>query len=283
MNKLVSILVLVIACICNINIVEAKRVDSQKHINQNAKIVAKAAKDTGVNPSFMAGLAGVESDFRHKAHATTSSASGLCQFTSRTWRKTVSTYGRKYGLGRNAKRTDARANALMCAEYVKENRRYLIENLKRPVTQGDIYMAHLISPQQTVRLERYRPNAIAAYVMPQFASANKNLFYDKKGKARTVRAFKQVVYGKISNNIAKYGPVVNRHVENMKKITTAKRNQQEHLRLVKNTCPIDQTLVNVVESKSVERHTTVLFPDGAPNRKRIGLHDQCIIDRRKVV
>ena len=264
MNKLVSILVLVIACICNINIVEAKRVDSQKHINQNAKIVAKAAKDTGVNPSFMAGLAGVESDFRHKAHATTSSASGLCQFTSRTWRKTVSTYGRKYGLGRNAKRTDARANALMCAEYVKENRRYLIENLKRPVTQGDIYMAHLISPQQTVRLERYRPNAIAAYVMPQFASANKNLFYDKKGKA-------------------KYGPVVNRHVENMKKITTAKRNQQERLRLVKNTCPIDQTLVNVVESKSVERHTTVLFPDGAPNRKRIGLHDQCIIDRRKVV
>ena len=279
MNKLVSILVLVIACLFHINAVEAKRVDSHKHFNQNVKIVANAAKDSGVSASFMAGLTGAESNFQHLAKADTSTAKGLCQFTSRTWQKTVSTYGKRYGLGRNAKRTDARANALMCAEYVKENRRYLIENLDRPVTQGDIYMAHLISPQQTVKLERYRPGAIAAYIMPQAASANKNLFYDKKGKARTIAGFKHVVYGKISNNIAKYAPVVNEHILAM----TAKRNQQEKLRLVKNTCPADQLTIGVVEGKGSERQSTVIFPDGTPSRKRIGLHDQCVIDRRKLV
>lgn len=133
---------------------------------------------TGVSPQTLNTFAGIESTWRAGIGAGTSSAAGLFQFIDSTWKSMLSKYGKKYGLDTNASKTDPRANALMGAEYLKENQRSLAGFLGHAPTDTDLYMAHFLGVGGAKQFLSASGDSIAAAVMPSAASANKSIFYN---------------------------------------------------------------------------------------------------------
>ncbi len=178
---------------------------------QNA--IANAATATGVDFKYLYHQAKVESGLNPNAQASTSSASGLYQFTNQTWLATVAQHGAEHGLGwaaaaisRGANghyyvadettrtqilalRQDADTSAAMAGEYASDNRDYLQARLGRAAGSVDLYMAHFLGPAGAARFLSAKdadPDQSAASVMPAAARANRWVFYNKDGSARSV-------------------------------------------------------------------------------------------------
>lgn len=140
--------------------------------------IVAASKMAGVDASLMATMASIESGFRSTVKAGTSSATGLYQFISGTWKAMLNKYGSKYGIDPNTPPSDPRANALMGAEFLKENAAALEKGLGRTPTDTDVYLAHFMGAGGAVNLLKGDPNAIAANISPKAAAANKSIFYE---------------------------------------------------------------------------------------------------------
>lgn len=172
-----------------------------------------AASATGSDFSYLLGTAMRESSLKPDAQARTSSAAGLFQFIEQTWLGVVKTHGSKHGLGNMAaaiqKGTDGRYRvadaedrhailalrknpqvaALMAGEFTNDTKQMLESNLGRSVCGGELYAAHFLGADAACKLIRMKeniPSASAAAAFPQAASANKSVFYNKDGSARSV-------------------------------------------------------------------------------------------------
>ncbi len=168
-----------------------------------SELIAEVSELTDVPAADLATIAALESSFKANAKAKRSSATGLFQFTDRTWRVTLKSYGKLYDLPYNAQRTDPRANALMGAEYLKENYRVLTRKMDRKPDLVDVYMAHLIAPRRVAALEDINPSADIALIYPRLAKSNPNLFFNK-GDVRTVKAFKDLITRKVTEKFMMY-------------------------------------------------------------------------------
>jgi Transglycosylase SLT domain len=171
--------------------------------------IQRASAATGVDFSFLLGTARRESSLNPSAHARTSSASGLFQFTDQTWLATLKTHGAKYGYARYAEliqqspegryfiqgadarkavmdlRLDPHAASLMAGELASDHAAYLRGRVGRDPTSGELYAAHVLGAQGSARLietVRSNPGAQAAALFPEAAAANKGLFY-RDGRA----------------------------------------------------------------------------------------------------
>ena len=189
--------------------------------------ILAAAKMVGVSPQLMATMANIESGFRTSVKAGTSSATGLYQFVSGTWRNMLKRYASKYGISPDASPTDPRANALMGAEFLKENAAHLRRQLGREPTDTELYTAHFMGAGGASKLLKAlaaNPNANAAQLFPKAASANQPIFYqngaprsiagvmselDRRVKARRI----DVATGASvpTNNVAPQAPEVGGH------------------------------------------------------------------------
>lgn len=168
-------------------------------------LIIKAAKMVGVDSGLMATMASIESGFRATVKAGTSSATGLYQFISSTWNDMIKRFGPKYGIAPGTPATDPRANALMGAEFLKENSEKLQRGLGRAPTDTDLYMAHFLGPAGAIKFLQADPNASAAQVMGNdVAAANRSIFFDG-GRARTVAEVYQVMNNKVRGHSEKYG------------------------------------------------------------------------------
>ena len=154
-----------------------------------------------------------ESSLKPSAKATTSSAAGLFQFIEQTWLGTLKSAGPKYGLqtvsnaiSRDAKgryfvadpakrsailalRFDPKLSALMAGEFTRANARILLARTGRPPSQGELYIGHFLGAAKAARLintARYAPETNASLAFPKAARANRAIFYDRSGKARSV-------------------------------------------------------------------------------------------------
>ncbi|HEY1753670.1 MAG TPA: transglycosylase SLT domain-containing protein [Caulobacteraceae bacterium] len=175
--------------------------------------IQRASAATGVDFSFLMGTAKRESGYNPSAHARTSSAAGLFQFTDQTWLATLKQHGAKYGYARYAGliqqggggryyvpgaearstvmdlRLDPHASALMAGELAADHAAYLRGRVGREPTAGELYVAHVLGPQGSARLidaVRTSPGANAAALFPQAAGANRAIFYHG-GRAATVQ------------------------------------------------------------------------------------------------
>lgn len=175
--------------------------------------IQSAAARTGVGFDFLMRTAMRESSLDPEAKASTSSATGLYQFIEQTWLGMVDRHGEEHGLGayadaitRNSEgryvvadravrqeilalRKDAEMSAVMAGELAQENRDILESKLGRPVTDGEVYAAHFLGPHGAVKLIRAaeaNPEGLAASEFASAARANRAIFYERSGEARTL-------------------------------------------------------------------------------------------------
>jgi hypothetical protein len=178
---------------------------------QNA--IASASASTGVNFNYLYHQARIESGFNPNARATTSSASGLYQFTTQTWLGVLKNHGAEHGLSWAANaitkgsdghyyvsddttrqeilalRQNPETSAAMAGEYASDNKDTLEAKLGREANSTDLYMAHFLGPAGATRFLKAKdanPDQSAASVMPAAARANRWVFYDKSGNPRSL-------------------------------------------------------------------------------------------------
>lgn len=178
------------------------------------KAIANASKKTGANLDYLFKTALRESSFNPKAKASTSSASGLFQFIEQTWLQTVKEAGPGHGLGNIAKhitqngagrfdvsspkmkqkildlRYDAETASVMAGAFTKKNASILQGATGRKPSDGELYMAHFLGAEgaaKLISLAQNAPNASAKDTFPAAAAANRPIFYNKNGTARSAQ------------------------------------------------------------------------------------------------
>ncbi|UVO32270.1 transglycosylase SLT domain-containing protein [Bradyrhizobium arachidis] len=190
-----------------------------------AGAIKQASGRTGVSFEYMLTTAKMESDFNPTAGASTSSAHGLYQFIDQTWLGTVKEAGGKLGYGSYADaitrtssgsytvadasmkrsimklRDDPQAASDMAAVLTQSNSFKLTGLLGRRPSDSEMYMAHFMGVGGAAKLianAEDNPRASGARLFPNAAAANRSIFYDKSGSARSVSE----VYSVLSSRYA---------------------------------------------------------------------------------
>jgi len=185
-----------------------------------AGTIRKAAQTTGASFEYLLATAKVESNLNPNLTMKSSSATGLFQFIEQTWLGVMKQAGKALGYGRHADaiqrtstgrylvkdptlrseimrlRKDPAANAVMAGVFTRKNEAALANRIGRAPNEGELYIAHFFGPGGAARLIRTadaNPQANASGMFPAAARANKSIFFDKQGNARSVAG----VYGEL--------------------------------------------------------------------------------------
>ena len=180
---------------------------------QIAGAIKQAADTVGASFEYLLSTAKMESDFNPKAGASTSSAHGLFQFIDQTWLGTVKEAGTQLGYGKYADtitksssgtysvsnptartaimklRDDPAASSAMAAVLAQSNSFKLTGKIGRRPTDAELYMAHFMGVGGAAKLisnAEDNPRASGARLFPNAAAANRSIFYDRTGHARSV-------------------------------------------------------------------------------------------------
>jgi hypothetical protein len=138
-----------------------------------------------VNPTLLNKIAYVESGNNPNARASTSSASGVYQFTNGTWRDVVNKYGAQTGIGYGDK-NNPRAQRIMAELMLKDNAQELKSFLGRDARPTEVYLTHFLGVGGAKKFLSSHPDQLAFKVLPEAAQANRTIFYNN-GRPRTVR------------------------------------------------------------------------------------------------
>src|SRR5437879_11577378 len=178
-----------------------------------AGAIKQAASTTGTSFEYLLATAKMESNFNPTAGASTSSARGLFQFIDQTWLGTVKEAGTQLGYGQYADaisktgsggysvsdpaarnailklRDDPAAASSMAGVLTQSNSFKLTGKLGRRPTDSELYMAHFMGVGGAAKLianAEDNPQASAARLFPNAAAANRSIFYERDGRARSV-------------------------------------------------------------------------------------------------
>ena len=177
--------------------------------------IARAAAATGVDFSYLLAQAKIESGFNPNAHAGTSSASGLYQFTKSTWAQTLAKHGDVLGLTgtstgaqMQALRNDPSAAAMMAAELAGDNQVSLTNSLGRPPQASELYLAHFLGADgagKFLAALQTDPTQSASALLPKAAASNRAIFFDASGAPRSVGAVMALIKGKMDSALQATG------------------------------------------------------------------------------
>ncbi len=200
---------------------------------QSTAAIARAARATGVDFSYLYNQARIESSLNPAAKARTSSATGLYQFINQTWLAVVDRHGAAHGLGWAANaisrgpdgryqvadpqlrqqimelRKNPDAAALMAAEFASDNRRYVESRIGRRAEPVDLYLAHFLGPAGAAKFlgaHAVRPDQSAASLFPQAAAANRGIFYAKDGTPRSLEDVRSRFAAKLEGDSGTIAP-----------------------------------------------------------------------------
>jgi Transglycosylase SLT domain len=173
--------------------------------------IRQGAERTGTSFDYLLATAQKESALDPTAQARSSSASGLFQFIEQTWLGLVKSDGGKLGLGRYANaittrgdgthvvsdpaarqailnlREDPKVASVLAGALTQRNRDVLAADLGREPSARDLYVAHFLGARgaaQLIGAAQQTPNRPAAADFPDAAAANRNIFFDRSGRAR---------------------------------------------------------------------------------------------------
>ncbi|WP_449256664.1 lytic transglycosylase domain-containing protein [Bosea sp. (in: a-proteobacteria)] len=188
--------------------------------NPVVSAIREGAERTGTGFDYLLKTAQRESALTPDAKAKSSSATGLFQFIEQTWLSMVKQEGPKQGLQGYADaisesggrlsvtdpamrekilqlRNDPQVSAVMAGALTQKNRDQLASSLGRQPQAGELYMAHVLGARgaaELIRTAATDPSRVAARDFPEAAAANRGIFYDKAGRARSA----QEVYGALA-------------------------------------------------------------------------------------
>lgn len=182
------------------------------------KAFQTASTTTGASFDYLVKTAVRESNLDPQAKAKTSTAAGTFQFIESTWLETLKQSGARFGLEkfadqieRSAKGTysvpdasarkeilelrhDPEVSALMAGALTQKNAKTLENFLGRAPSDGELYIAHFLGAsgaKRLIGLAESRPDANAASYFKAQAKANKPIFFDSSGQARSADAVYQ--------------------------------------------------------------------------------------------
>lgn len=177
----------------------------KSNFDRNKGHIVAASKATGVDAGLLTSISLSESGMNEKAGANSSSAKGLFQFTGGTWKAMLDKYGAKYGLGAGTSVFNARANALLGAEYVKYNSNVL-KKQGLAVDPANLYFAHFLGegggPKFLKQMQK-TPNRYAYQDFTAASNANKNIFFVKENRSNP-RTYRQIYDLMVNNKIKKH-------------------------------------------------------------------------------
>jgi hypothetical protein len=186
--------------------------------NPVVSAIKEGADKTGIGFDYLLKTAQRESALEPDAKARTSSATGLFQFIEQTWLSMMRQEGPKQGMANYAGaisedgngrltvadpalrekilqlRTDPHVATVMAGALTQKNAEQLGQALGRQPQAGELYMAHVLGARgasDLIRTAGNDPTRAAARDFPEAAAANRSIFYDKGGRARSA----QEVYG----------------------------------------------------------------------------------------
>jgi hypothetical protein len=121
-----------------------------------------------------------ESGGNPNAKNPNSSASGLYQFTNKTWAYMVSKYGQQTGIKLSDK-NDPQSQAVMARMYANDNVKALNQSLGRQPNIGELYIAHVLGANGAAKLINANPNRQAVTMFPtKVVDANRSIFFNGK-------------------------------------------------------------------------------------------------------
>jgi hypothetical protein len=207
-----------LAAIIN-NYANLARSDAEKFGKDRGVVAAirLSSVRTSVDFSYLMKLAATESNFDPASESTTSSATGMYQFTRDTWLNVLKRHGAKYGLDDYianieyyvtrsgyrrpmvrdkalkqhllALRKNPRIAAMMAAESVRDNRQKLAYSFDRNPTQADLYLTHFLGADGAITFLKsleQNPGTYAVELFPEAARSNHYIFHPKTCDPRTV-------------------------------------------------------------------------------------------------
>ena len=206
----------------------------ERDVNDVRGAISRAAQRVGVDFSYLLNQAKSESGLNPNAQAQSSSAGGLFQFIDQSWLGAVKMYGAKHGLGwasdAISRRSDGswkvdgsvrqqvmalknqpEASALMAAEFASDNSQGLQAALGRQPRAADLYFAHFLGLEGATKFLKAadaRPDASAASLFPREARANRAIFYDNGGNARSLSQVYALMAKKIDDKGSPVTPAV---------------------------------------------------------------------------
>lgn len=186
---------------------------------EDVKNIMEASEKTGISPYLLFAVGkkeSTDSTIGNKAKNKESTATGMYQFTEGTWLRTIKEHAAKHGMSNIADsikifesgisvkpkdrkqilnmRKDSKYSALFAAENFLRDKAIMESELKRKVTDGEIYLAHFlgyIDAIKFIKLAERTPRASAEANFPAAASGNQKIF-----KGKTV--------GQIKNGFEQY-------------------------------------------------------------------------------
>lgn len=191
------------------------------------RAIERASHRTGIDFYYMLDQARIESGFRADARAATSSATGLYQFTTQTWLATLKRHGAAHGYGWAAEaiepagrgtykiadaglrqailglRSDPDAAAVMAGELASDNHAYLADTLGRAPEPVDLYLAHFLGAagaSDFLKAWAANPDQAAAPLFAKAAAANRSVFFDATGGARSLDEIRRSFAKKLDGN-----------------------------------------------------------------------------------
>jgi hypothetical protein len=199
--------------------------DTQQTRQRVTGAIAGASARTGIDFDYLYNQARIESSLNPAAKATTSSATGLFQFTRQTWLATLKQHGAAHGLAWAANairqdengqftiedamtrqsvfdlRSDPEASSIMAAAFASDNEAFLSRELGRAIEPVDLYLAHFLGAGGAAKFLSAHdadPATVAAPLNPAAAAANRSIFYRSDGSARSVGDIREMFAARLA-------------------------------------------------------------------------------------
>lgn len=136
---------------------------------------------------YLQATALIESGGNTNAKAGTSSAGGMFQFLDSTWKQMVKEMGKDYTL---QDKFDPKKSAEVMAYFTQKQQKQLEGGIGRKASNTDLYMSHFLGAGGATKFINAMgkdPNQSAASLDPAAAKANKSIYYDTRGKERSLK------------------------------------------------------------------------------------------------
>lgn len=177
------------------------------YFNKQKHYIMEASHVSGISPELITAIGSKESGLGRNTKNPYSKVAGVMQMTPRTFKSTLKKHHQKLGLSANASIRNDRTNILVGSVGLADNKRYLESVTGKKITDGDVYISHLVGLGGATAILKGKANApISRYITLHKGNWN---MYTEKGRVLTVAQFRGKMNNLVKRESAKYTVAIN--------------------------------------------------------------------------